>query len=127
MALTLINRAGRTVGFTGTINSKNPSFLDSGSWKGQYSSRITVPAGTWLLNATLEGDGVFRTYVEGRGEIITNENSTSRVLQFDTPTDIYFEVANWTLEKDRKMLVTLTEAPPLRNCVLARLGVALWA
>lgn len=111
-ALTLINRAGRTVGFTGTINSKNPSFYDSGSWKGSYSHRITVPAGTWLLNATLEGDGQFRTYVEGRGEIISNANSVSRVFQFDTPNDLYFEVVNWTLEKDRKLLVTLTEAPP---------------
>ena len=60
----------------------------------------------------MEGDGVFRAYVEGRGEIITNANSASRVLQFDTPTDLYFEVANWTLEKDRKLLVTLTQAPP---------------
>lgn len=117
MALTLINKASRTVGFSGEITTAaNPTLALAGNFAGANAVRFKLTPGLWHLKAQFEGTDQFRLFDGNGREAVPFTTDMDTVLNVTTTTEFYFAVANWTLHKGKKLHVVLTQAPPLRKC-----------
>lgn len=117
MALTLINRTARTVGFTGEITTAGePTLALSGRFAGANAVRFRLTPGLWHIKAQFEGADQFRLFDQNSREALPFTNDMDTLLYVTTTTDYYFSVANWRHHVGKKLHAVLTQAPPLRNC-----------
>lgn len=113
MALTLISRAGRTVGFSGEITTAaTPTLPKLGSFTGANAVRFKLTPGLWHIKAQLDGQDQFRLFNQHGQEVAPFTSDMDVLLNVTTETEYYFAVANWSNNVGRKLHVVLTQAPP---------------
>lgn len=113
MALTLISRRARTVGFSGEITTApNPTLNLTGDFAGTNSVRFTLTPGVWHIRADFDGDGTFRLRDRNGKDITPLVDHLDRVIGVSDESEFYFFVSNWASNVGRKLHVMLTQAPP---------------
>ena len=124
MALTLISRTARRVGVAMTADGG--LFYPDADYKALsvntgHPARIMPPRGVWTV--TVSGAAVTGvTPAIGQADILAT-NGEVKFTRYYTGSESMLVKTNTT---GATCTVVLEEAPPLRKCVLARLGVAPW-
>ena len=121
MALTLISRSPRRVGVALTATGAGFYIPDEGyralSGTKEY---VKPPAGIWTV--TIEGKTLSRVWFDSdQSVILAKDGKISFTRRFKGWDSMLVSA-----DAAGTCVMVLEEAPPLRNCVLARLGVALW-
>ena len=125
MALTLINRTARRVGIACTAKDTAYFYPDEGyqafTANAGHPARIMPPKGVWEV--TITGDSLQDASPNLESQRITPTEGCIRFTRYDNGNE---PILIRPTKQGATCTVVLEEAPPpLRNCVLARLGVAL--
>lgn len=123
MALTLISRSPRRVGIAMTATKDEFFYPDTGYGAlntGWHPAHIKVPKGVWTLTAT--GEALKSVWYQKTQVTSVATGGRFQVTRyFDGSENILVNATG-----PGTCTIVLEEAPPLRKCLLARLGVALW-